>query len=76
MTSSRLLAIFVAACALVASALIAIPIDGAEAPDSYTDSIPALAAGPKHLSPMAGSQGTESSEEAHAAVPRLWLGRP
>ena len=72
MTSSRLLAIFVAACALVASALIAIPIDGAEAPDSYTDSIPSLASGPKHLIP----QNTESSEEAHAAVPRLWLGRP
>jgi hypothetical protein len=80
MTSARFLALFVAACALVASALIAIPIDGAEAPESsYTPIVPTLAAGPKnsvHPSQMPGLQGTESGDETHAALPRLWLGSP
>jgi hypothetical protein len=74
MTGARALAIFAAACALAGSALIALPIDGAEAPPpainaavSDTDDVivhrPALA-------------GIDTSEEAHAGVPRLWLGSP
>jgi len=76
MTGSRVLAIFVVACALVASALIALPLDGAEAPDeaialSGPDSnrLYDLAARPSQAT-------TESSDETHAALPRLWLGSP
>jgi hypothetical protein len=74
MTGSRVLAIFVAACALAASALIALPLDGAEAPDetlalSGPDRFYDLAARPNRAT-------TESSDETHAALPRLWLGSP
>ena len=76
MTASRVLAIFVAACALAASALIALPLDGAEAPDEAialsgpgSDRFFDLAARPSRAT-------TESSDEAHAALPRLWLGSP
>jgi hypothetical protein len=74
MTGSRVLAIFVAACALAASALIALPLDGAEAPDetiavSTPDRFYDLAARPNPAT-------AESSDETHTALPRLWLGSP
>ncbi|MFL6970525.1 MAG: hypothetical protein ACJ8F2_01290 [Xanthobacteraceae bacterium] len=74
MTGSRLLAIFLAACALAASALIALPLDGAEAP-SPTVALP----GPDRfydLSARPSQATTESNDETHAALPRLWLGSP
>jgi hypothetical protein len=74
MTGGRVLAIFVAACALAASALIALPLDGAEAPEQTvagpgSDRFYDLAARPSRAT-------TESSDETHAALPRLWLGSP
>jgi len=62
MTGSRLLAIFLAACALAASALIALP---EPRPDRFYD-----------LSARPSQATTESNDETHAALPRLWLGSP
>jgi hypothetical protein len=74
MNGSRLLAIFLAACALAASALIALPLDGAEAPaDSAAFSAPE-----RYSEPAARPSGAsaETGDETHAALPRLWLGSP
>jgi hypothetical protein len=76
MTGSRVLAIFVAACALAASALIALPLDGAEAPD---EAIAVTGPGSDRFYDLAARPSpapVESSDETHAALPRLWLGSP
>ncbi|MFL6929889.1 MAG: hypothetical protein ACJ8FK_08240 [Xanthobacteraceae bacterium] len=76
MTGSRLLAIFLAACALAASALIALPLDGAEAP-SATVALPEPRPDRFYdLSARPSQPTTESNDETHAALPRLWLGSP
>jgi hypothetical protein len=79
MSGPRFLALVFAACALVATALMAIPLDGAEVPGlGQTGSIPDAA--PYRLT--AGPQATPSapraaaSGEPEAAMPRLWLGSP
>jgi len=80
MTCARLLAVLLAACALVASAWIVIPVDSVGAPDlTYTESVPAPLATPKYATasdPTAGARTAAADAEAHAAVPRLWLGSP
>ena len=74
MNGSRLLAIFLAACALAASALIALPLDGAEAPGDS-----AALSGPERSSEPAAQPSRanpEPGDETHTALPRLWLGSP
>jgi hypothetical protein len=74
MTGTRVLAIFVAACALAASALIALPLDGADTPNE-----PLALAKPDRSYDLATRPNpvmTEPSDETHAALPRLWLGSP
>jgi len=70
MTGSRFLALLLAACALIASALVAIPLDSAEVstanipePSTYR-----LTAAPART---AASQPAATAEDA--ALPRLWL---
>jgi hypothetical protein len=78
MTGTRFLALFLAACALLASALVAIPIDGAEVPTSdSTANIPGAA--PYRLTAGAAASSAPraaAAEEQEAALPRLWLGSP
>jgi hypothetical protein len=74
MTGTRFLALFLAACALLASALVAIPLDGAEAPTASTPD-PAtyrLTGG----SAPAVSPPPATTDEQEAGLPRLWLGNP
>jgi hypothetical protein len=77
MTGTRYLALFLAACALLASALVAIPIDSAEVPSpgdtaNISDSARyRLTAGAASTAPRAAS-----TEDQEAALPRLWLGSP
>jgi hypothetical protein len=75
MTGNRLLAFFVAACALAASALIALPMDSPQIPadqfslaSAYAVPVPP----PSGRAPLAAAR--ETPEEVHTAVPRLWLG--
>jgi hypothetical protein len=80
MNGTRYLALFLAACALLASALVAIPIDSAEVPSpGHTANIPDSA--PYRLtSGAAGASSTTpraaATEDQEAALPRLWLGSP
>jgi hypothetical protein len=71
MTGPRVLAIFVAACALAASALIAMPMDEQEGPTASI-SLPA-----SRLDTLAARRpqlaGTEAKDDTHTAIPRLWL---
>jgi hypothetical protein len=72
MTAPRVLAIFLAACALAASALATIPEESFEALASgsaagFTASVP----DEKPAVYRPASKPTESDD--HAAVPRLWL---
>jgi hypothetical protein len=77
MSGIRFLALVLAASALVATALMAIPIDGAEG-TAHTGSIPEAA--PYRLTAGAPStppaRPTAPSTEQEAAMPRLWLGSP
>jgi hypothetical protein len=75
MTGSRLVALLLAACALAATALMAIPVESFEALGSgYLARSSAPAPDPK-LAPVAPhDQASRSADPAdHAAVPRLWL---
>jgi hypothetical protein len=76
MTGARFFALFFAACALLASALVAIPLDSSETPD-YTGNIPAATA-PYRLTgtSSAGPAPRPAPEQSEAALPRLWLGSP
>jgi hypothetical protein len=73
MSGPRFLAFFLAACALLASALIAIPLDSAEIMDPAAaatindDNVFRLTSTPK-APPAVADQDAET--------PRLWLGSP
>jgi hypothetical protein len=71
MSGTRFLALALGTCALLTSALIAIPLDGAETPDELLN-VP-----PRELSirPPVRS-AAEPDDATHAALPRLWLGNP
>jgi hypothetical protein len=71
MSSARTVAaILIAACALVLSVLVAIPIDGAESTGpGYTASVPDPDV---RLTPRHAPKPVDPTEDA--AVPRLWLG--
>ena len=73
MTENRLLALFVAACALAASALMALPQDGTREPAAEI-SAAELAPQPARLAAPRDQGGTEVADDVHAALPRLWLG--
>jgi hypothetical protein len=78
MTSGRFFtALVLAACALVASVLVAIPTDSPDSLDTDT------AAHTATVPPLAGQTGTkpttrslQPADESHVALPRLWLGSP
>ena len=77
MSGTRFLALVLAASALVATALMAIPIDGAEG-TAHTGSI-----APAHYRLTAGAPTMPkapppvvSTAEQEASMPRLWLGSP
>jgi hypothetical protein len=90
MTSVRFFtAMVLAACALVASALVAIPTDGpdvlAEAPTT-TATIPQGTKGEGTTVYRPATEGSaayrpatrsmQPADESHGALPRLWLGGP
>jgi len=72
MSNNRILAVVVGACALAVSALLALPMgEGA----SETADLPGT--GVEDLTLRRPATATvESSDEAHASLPRLWLGSP
>jgi hypothetical protein len=82
MTSARFLtAVVLAACALVASVLVAIPTDG---PDSlsdetvaagYTATVPPAAAKTEGSVYRPASRSLQPADERHGELPRIWLGR-
>ena len=81
MISTRALAVFIAAFALLASALIAVPFDGTGAPGagepvgaSEMADLPVPAA--KTLGSVGRSLSLPATEGDEAQVPRLWLGSP
>jgi hypothetical protein len=69
MTGSRLIAFLLAACALAATALIAIPVESFEGlGPAQPLASPAPEAKPAPTPAQAASEAAD-----HAAVPRLWL---
>ncbi len=73
MSGPRFLAFFLAACALLGSALVAIPLDSAELwQPAATASIPDDNA--YRLSGIASKPAAVSDSDA--GTPRLWLGSP
>ena len=73
MSATRFVALVLAVSALVATALMAIPIDGAEG-TGHTASIPEAA--PYRLTSSAPATAPAAAQEAEAAIPRLSLGTP
>lgn len=75
MTGSRLVAFLLAACALAATALMAIPVESFQALSSGSvASNPAPAPDPKLAPVPPHDQVSKPADSAdHAAVPRLWL---
>jgi hypothetical protein len=76
MSAARFLVLVLAASALVATALMAIPIDGAEGTGHTASISPApvtyrLTSSAPNTPPPAAA-----SAEQEAAMPRLWLGSP
>jgi len=72
MTGPRALAIFVAAFALAASALIALPMDALQGPQEAQAS--AATDVDQFATPRLVIPKADANDDAHAAVPRLWLG--
>jgi hypothetical protein len=70
MTGSRLIALLLAACALAATALIAIPVESFEGLGP-TQPLAAPAPGARPAAAPAEAAVPEAAD--HAAVPRLWL---
>jgi hypothetical protein len=83
MTSARFLtAVVLAACALVASVLVAIPTDS---PDTlsddtvtagYTATVPPVAGKTEGSVYRPASRSLQPVEEGHGELPRIWLGSP
>ena len=80
MTSARYItAMLLGACALLASALVAIPTDSPDIPDTdtldsrYTATVPQLA-GTTGQKPA--TRSLQPTDENHVALPRIWLGSP
>jgi hypothetical protein len=74
MTGSRLVAFLLAACALAATALMAIPVESFQTLGSgYVASNPAPAPDPKLAVPPPDQVSRPAESPDHAAVPRLWL---
>jgi hypothetical protein len=80
MTSARFLtAMVLAACALVASVLVAIPTDS---PDSlsdtlspgYTATVPQLAGTTGQAGAKPVTRSLQPADDSHVALPRIWLG--
>jgi hypothetical protein len=71
MSATRFLALVLAVSALVATALMAIPIDGAEG-TGHTASIPDTA--PYRLTSSVPATPPAASQDTEAAIPRLSLG--
>jgi hypothetical protein len=76
MSGPRFLAFFLAACALLTSALVAIPLDSAEiyhpaSAASISDDNAFRLTGT-----VAKSAPTPAATESEAETPRLWLGSP
>jgi hypothetical protein len=80
MTSARYItAMLLGACALLASALVAIPTDSPDILDTdtldsrYTATVPQLA-GTTGQKPA--TRSLQPTDENHVALPRIWLGSP
>jgi hypothetical protein len=80
MTSARYItAMLLGACALLASALVAIPTDSPDILDTdtldsrYTATVPQLA-GTTGQKPA--TRSLQPTDESHVALPRIWLGSP
>jgi hypothetical protein len=72
MTATRVLAIFLAACAVAASALVAIPEESFEALASGTTGSPA--APPAEERPLVHRPAAKPEPaDHHTGLPRLWL---
>jgi hypothetical protein len=83
MTSGRFLtAMVLAACALAASVLVAIPTDSPDSLDTdtlssnYTSRVqqPAGTMGQAATKPT--TRSLQPADESHVALPRIWLGSP
>jgi len=90
MTGNRVLAFFLAACALAASAVIVLPMKVADTPaeafplpvappamalpDASAPAVPSGAAAPAGSTPRDAAESPD--DDMHAALPRLWLGSP
>lgn len=68
MTGSRLIAFLLAACALAATALIAIPVESFE---GLSPAQPLASQAPEAKPAPAPAAAAEAAD--HAALPRLWL---
>ena len=83
MNSARFLtAVVLAACALIASVLVAIPTDS---PDTlsdetltpgYTSTVPPAAAATEGSAYRPASRSLQPVDEGHGQLPRIWLGSP
>jgi hypothetical protein len=83
MTSARFLtAMVLAACALVASVLVAIPTDSPDSPDTdtlspgYTSSVQQSAGTTGQAATKPTTRSLQPADESHVALPRIWLGSP
>jgi hypothetical protein len=74
MTGSRVIAFIVAACAVAATGLMAIPVESFEALGSGHPAVASPAPEGKLAVVPSRSSAVEPAEAAdHASVPRLWL---
>jgi hypothetical protein len=83
MTSARFLtAMVLAACALAASVLVAIPTDSTDSLDSdtlspsYTSTVPPVAGTTGQTATKPTTRSLQPADESHVALPRIWLGSP
>ena len=74
MSGPRFLAFFLAACALLTSALVAIPLDSAEVLDPASTA--SISDGNAFRLTGTAVKPTPGGPEWDAATPRLWLGSP
>jgi hypothetical protein len=74
MSGPRFLALFLAACALLASALVAIPLDSAE----FSPPADTATTSNDNAFRLTGTvaKSAPAATESDAETPRLWLGSP
>jgi hypothetical protein len=74
MSGPRFLAFFLAACALLASALVAIPLDSAEILDPASSAT--IGDTNEFRLTSAPAKAAPAAPDSDAETPRLWLGSP